>query len=171
MEFIGDRGEPRIGGGDELRRLGVGDIKKEYLFLALENAQQATAGDGLAVVRKADMVRFVAGSIGCSKGDRGDRFAVVLRCAVEVYDGQEVGRGASLVTSADKEVLPGVVICGGVGAGCREETSGGYDQQSGVMLVLWRLNEWHDISLHCLRGVRIRQGGDNSTSHGRRYSP
>src|SRR5207244_3551366 len=62
IKLVRDRRQRWVGGGEEFRPSGIGNIEEEDLFLAFEYAQKAAGGQHAPVSRKPDVMWLVAGS-------------------------------------------------------------------------------------------------------------
>jgi hypothetical protein len=86
VKLIGNRGERRIGCGKELGCAWIRNVPEEDLFLSFEDAQQATARGNFSVLRKPDMVKFVAAGVGLGQRSLGNDFSIIAGVFVEIDD-------------------------------------------------------------------------------------
>ena len=73
---------------------GIGDVEEEDVVLALEDAQETTAGENRLVGRRVAVMRLVAGVARRWRRDRSKHLSVLARLAIEVDDREEVRRHA-----------------------------------------------------------------------------
>ena len=68
IELVGDGGVGRIGRGDELGRVRIGDVEEEDLALPLQHAEQAAGGQDASVRGESDVMGLVARLAGTGQG-------------------------------------------------------------------------------------------------------